>query len=109
MQVCGIPLIPVWWGVNVRQHRDAAEAERARADQLARIADLDRDAAVREERARMARDLHDVIAGHLSAIAIQSAAALSMASCACPLRRKASPTSRDSCSRRSFDIRNIRR
>ena len=78
VQVCSIPLIPVWWGVNVRQHSDAAAAERARADQLARIADLDRDAAVREERARMARDLHDVIAGHLSAIAIQSAAALSM-------------------------------
>ncbi|MFI7678350.1 sensor histidine kinase [Actinophytocola sp. NPDC049390] len=78
VQVCSIPLIPVWWGVNVRQHRDAAAAERARADQVARIADLDRDAAVREERARMARDLHDVIAGHLSAIAIQSAAALSM-------------------------------
>jgi signal transduction histidine kinase len=78
VQVCTIPLIPVWWGVNVRQHRDAAVSERARADQLARIADLDRDAAVREERARMARDLHDVIAGHLSAIAIQSEAALSM-------------------------------
>ncbi len=78
LQVGGILLIPVWWGVNVRQHRDAAAAERARADQLARIADLNRDAAVREERARMARDLHDVVAGHLSAIAIQSAAALSM-------------------------------
>ncbi|WP_459709411.1 sensor histidine kinase [Actinophytocola sp. KF-1] len=78
LQVGGILLIPVWWGMNVRQHRDAAAAERARADQVARIAELDRDAAVRDERARMARDLHDVIAGHLSAIAIQSAAALSM-------------------------------
>ncbi|MFC4856670.1 sensor histidine kinase [Actinophytocola glycyrrhizae] len=78
LQVCGIPLIPVWWAMNVRWHREAATAERARADQVARIAELDRDAAVREERARMARDLHDVIAGHLSAIAIQSEAVLSM-------------------------------
>jgi signal transduction histidine kinase len=78
LQVCSVPLIPVWWGVNVRQHRDVAAAERARADQVERIADLDRYAAVREERARMARDLHDVVAGHLSAIAIQSEAALSM-------------------------------
>jgi signal transduction histidine kinase len=78
LQVCGIPLIPVWWAMNVRWHREAATAERARADQVARIAELDRNAAVREERARMARDLHDVIAGHLSAIAIQSEAVLSM-------------------------------
>jgi signal transduction histidine kinase len=79
LSVCSIPLIPVWWAVNVRQQRDAAIEQRARADHLARIAELDRKAAIVEERSRMARDLHDVIAGHLSAIAIQSAAALSMA------------------------------
>ena len=79
LALCSIPLIPVWWAVNVRQQRDAAADQRARADHLARIAELDRKAAVVEERSRMARDLHDVIAGHLSAIAIQSAAALSMA------------------------------
>jgi signal transduction histidine kinase len=78
LQLVAIPLIPVWWGMNVRQQREAADAERARADQLARIAELDRRAAVTAERSRMARDLHDVIAGHLSAIAIQSEAALSM-------------------------------
>ncbi|WP_216217419.1 sensor histidine kinase [Amycolatopsis aidingensis] len=71
---------PVWWAANVRQQRDIAESERANAAQLARIAELDRQAAVASERSRMARDLHDVIAGHLSAIAIQSEAALSMAS-----------------------------
>jgi signal transduction histidine kinase len=78
LQACSLPLIPVWWGMNVRHHREAAAAERARADQFARIAELDRDAAVQAERARMARDLHDVVAGHLSAIAIQSEAVLSM-------------------------------
>ncbi|MEV4597474.1 histidine kinase [Amycolatopsis sp. NPDC049253] len=72
-------LVPVWWAANVRQQRDIASTERANAEQLAKIAELDRRAAVAAERARMARDLHDVIAGHLSAIAIQSEAALSMA------------------------------
>lgn len=71
-------LTPVWWAANIRQQRDIADAERANAGQLAKIAELDRRAAVAAERGRMARDLHDVIAGHLSAIAIQSEAALSL-------------------------------
>lgn len=71
-------LTPVWWAANVRQQRDIADAERANAAQLAKIAELDRRAAVAAERGRMARDLHDVVAGHLSAIAIQSEAALSL-------------------------------
>jgi len=70
MQVFTLLVVPVWWAMNVRQHRESAE-------QVTRIAELDRRAAVSAERNRMARDLHDVIAGHLSAIAIQSAAALS--------------------------------
>ncbi|MDC7123425.1 histidine kinase [Cellulomonas fimi] len=56
--------------------RAAAELARAHADDLARIADLDRESAVREERARTARDLHDVVAGHVSAVAIRAEAAL---------------------------------
>ncbi|MEV4057671.1 histidine kinase [Amycolatopsis sp. NPDC049688] len=71
-------ITPVWWAANVRGQRDIAETERANAEQLAKIAELDRRAAVAAERGRMARDLHDVIAGHLSAIAIQSEAALSL-------------------------------
>ncbi|WP_067501281.1 sensor histidine kinase [Actinoplanes sp. TFC3] len=71
-------VIPIWWAANVRQHRDIAEVERANAAQLAQIARLDRSAAIVAERARMARDLHDIIAGHLSAIAIQSEAVLAM-------------------------------
>jgi signal transduction histidine kinase len=79
LQLCAISLIPVWWGVNVRRQREVTAERRARENHEARIAELDCKAAAAEERARMARDLHDVIAGHLSAIAIQSAAALSMA------------------------------
>jgi signal transduction histidine kinase len=70
--------VPVFWALEVRRHAETAEAERARAEQADRLAELDRAAAVAAERARMARDLHDVIAGQLSAIAIQSEAVLSI-------------------------------
>ncbi|MEV6910462.1 histidine kinase [Amycolatopsis sp. NPDC051071] len=79
---------PVWWAANVRQQRDIADGERANAGQLAKIGDLDRKAAVAAERSKMARDLHDVIAGQLSAIAIQSEAALTMATADPKLSRK---------------------
>ena len=83
-------LPPWWWGSDVRrsevlaaEQSRRADAERARADlarahadDVARIAALDRDRAVQDERARMARDLHDVVAGHLSAVAIHAEAAL---------------------------------
>ncbi|MQA05521.1 MAG: two-component sensor histidine kinase [Streptosporangiales bacterium] len=77
LQVGLVLLVPVWWARNVRQQRELAEVQRERADQVARIAELDRRAAIAEERSRMARDLHDVVAGQLSAIAIQSEALLS--------------------------------
>ncbi|WP_433575643.1 sensor histidine kinase [Nocardia brasiliensis] len=67
---------PLWWANSVRTHKDIAAAERARAQALTLVAELDRRAAIADERTTMARDLHDVIAGHLSAIAIQSEAAL---------------------------------
>ena len=72
MAVLPFIVIPIWWGTSVRQHRDIAAAERTNAEQLAKIGELDRAAAIAAERARMARDLHDVIAGRVSAIAIQS-------------------------------------
>ena len=62
----------------VRNHRDAAEAARLRAEQTALLAEMDRTQAVTAERARMARELHDMVANHLSAIAIHSTAALSL-------------------------------
>ncbi|MEU2201914.1 histidine kinase [Isoptericola sp. NPDC019482] len=77
LQLGAILLVPMWWADNVRQKSELAAVERARADDLARIAELDRHEAVRAERAAMARDLHDVIASHLSTIAIHSGAALS--------------------------------
>ncbi|MEV4259611.1 sensor histidine kinase, partial [Spirillospora sp. NPDC049652] len=54
-------LTPVLTAMIVREHRDRAEAERERARQVARLAEMDRLAAVSAERARMARELHDVV------------------------------------------------
>ncbi|MEV8227773.1 histidine kinase [Streptomyces sp. NPDC079167] len=69
---------PALTGAAVRNHRDAAEAARLRADQTALLAEMDRAQAVTAERSRMARELHDMVANHLSAIAIHSTAALSI-------------------------------
>ncbi|MFD7390298.1 sensor histidine kinase [Streptomyces sp. NPDC059852] len=69
---------PAATGWIVRNHRDAAEAARLRAEQTALLAEKDRAQAVSSERARMARELHDLVANHLSAIAIHSTAALSL-------------------------------
>nr|WP_037736089.1 histidine kinase [Streptomyces sp. 303MFCol5.2] len=69
---------PAATGWIVRNHRDAAEAARLRAEQTALLAEMDRTQAVTTERARMARELHDMVANHLSAIAIHSTAALSI-------------------------------
>ncbi|NEE16070.1 two-component sensor histidine kinase, partial [Streptomyces sp. SID7499] len=53
-------------------------AARLAAAQTARLAEMDRTQAVAAERARMARELHDMVANHLSAVAIHSTAALSI-------------------------------
>ncbi|ANZ16247.1 integral membrane sensor signal transduction histidine kinase [Streptomyces noursei ATCC 11455] len=74
----GIALVtvaPAWTGLIIRNHRDAAEAARLRAEQTALLAEMDRNQAVAGERARMARELHDLVANHLSAIAIHATAA----------------------------------
>ncbi|WP_327239778.1 histidine kinase [Streptomyces sp. NBC_01318] len=73
-----VSFAPAITGVSVRNHRDAAETARLRADQTALLAEMDRTQAVTAERARMARELHDMVANHLSAIAIHSTAALSI-------------------------------
>jgi signal transduction histidine kinase len=67
---------PVLTAMVVREHRDRAEAEAERVRQMAQLAELDRRSAVNAERARMARELHDVIANHLSAVALHSSAVL---------------------------------
>lgn len=68
---------PLITGLTVREHRERAELLRRQAEQQVRLAELDRANAIAEERGRVARELHDVIANHLSAVAVQSTAALS--------------------------------
>lgn len=90
LQLAVIFGIPLWWARDLRLkeeltrmaddsaelERERADLERRRADDLARVGELDRQRVVQSERAAMARDLHDVIASHLSATALQAGAAL---------------------------------
>lgn len=67
---------PLWWGTSVRQQAQLTRLAAARSEDLQNLAHLRQDEAVREERTRMARDLHDTLSSNLSAIAIHAEAAL---------------------------------
>ena len=69
-------VVGVWWlGRNMRLRR-AYEAElRHRAERLERARDLDSRTARVEERSRIARELHDVVAHHVSVMTVQAGAA----------------------------------
>ncbi|GLW28267.1 sensor histidine kinase [Actinoplanes regularis] len=66
LQMTPLLLVPLWWAANIRQQRQLGllDAERTARE------------AVLAERSAMARDLHDVIAAHLSTTAIHSGVAL---------------------------------
>lgn len=66
----------VWWGREIRRPRLEVEAERARADAIADAARARNAEAIASERLRLARELHDAVAGSVSAIALHSSAAL---------------------------------
>jgi signal transduction histidine kinase len=76
LQVFAFGVSPLWWGMNVRHHAQARRLAEERAEDLRRLAELREQEARTEERTRMARDLHDAIAGNLSAIALHAEAAL---------------------------------
>lgn len=69
---------PLWWGTAVRRQSELTDLVTAHAEDQRRLASLRAAELVTEERARMARDLHDAIAGNLSAIAIHAEAALAV-------------------------------
>ncbi|MEW2348904.1 MULTISPECIES: histidine kinase [unclassified Streptomyces] len=71
-----VSFLPASSGAVVRGHREEARAARLLAERTAQLAERDRVEALAAERARMARELHDIVAGHLSAIAVHSSAAL---------------------------------
>ena len=62
-------------GRELRRHRDAAAAERERAARLERTGEERVRATVVEERARIARELHDVVAHSVSVMVVQAQAA----------------------------------
>lgn len=70
------------------------ELYRQRAEDATRLAEFDRSGAVRDERERMARELHDIVAGHVTAVAIRSEAALMSGGSAPPVDG-AAPASRE--------------
>lgn len=68
---------PLWWGREVRTQAELARVAAARTEDLRRLAELREVEVLQAERARMAHELHDALAGNLAAIGIHAEAALS--------------------------------
>jgi signal transduction histidine kinase len=69
-------LIGVWWiGRSLRLRRAYLDELEARARRLERAREADSRAARAEERSRIARELHDVVAHHVSVMTVQAGAA----------------------------------
>lgn len=66
-----------WFGTSQAQANELVALHRQRAADVERLAAQDRADAVRRVREDMARELHDLVAGHVSAMAIRAEAALS--------------------------------
>jgi len=79
LQQAVLYLGPLWWARDVRTGRELADVAEARADAIERLADAEQRHAVRVERDALARDLHDAVASHLSAIALHAGGALATA------------------------------
>ncbi|WP_341854596.1 histidine kinase [Brachybacterium sp. GPGPB12] len=69
---------PLLWGWEVRHHREARGAAERLAGLEHDLAESRAAQAVEAERRSIAHDLHDVIAGHLSAVALHSSLAASL-------------------------------
>lgn len=67
-----------WYANSIAQSQELVRLYRQRSENAKHLAVLDRATAVQGERDRMARELHDVVAGHISAVAIRSEAALAI-------------------------------
>ncbi|MUK01371.1 hypothetical protein GM708_05185 [Vibrio cholerae] len=76
LQQAVIFLGPLWWAKDVRTSKELAIIAAARADAVEQLAGSVRREAIRSERDSLARELHDAVASHLSAIALHSGGAL---------------------------------
>lgn len=77
IQTAGLLGVAYWWGTSTAQSQELVALHRQRAEDAERMAARDRREAIEREREAMARELHDLVAGHVSAVAIRAAAALS--------------------------------
>ncbi|MFL5825200.1 MAG: sensor histidine kinase [Thermoleophilaceae bacterium] len=67
--------LPLWWiGREVRQRRELVRTLAERNRELAAEQDAFARLSVRRERARIARELHDIVAHHLAVIVVQAGA-----------------------------------
>ena len=76
LQLFALLATPLWWASDVRRRNELLDLAAQRTADLERIHALSRDRAIADERTAMARDVHDVVASHMSAIALRSGAAL---------------------------------
>ena len=77
--VCALMVsTPLLWGWEVRHHRDARRAAEHLAGLEHELAAARTARAVEAERRAVAHDLHDVIAGHLSAVSLHTGLAASL-------------------------------
>ena len=68
--------LPIWWfGNTLRKSREQTSQLRERTEQLVREREENARRAVVDERIRIARELHDVLAHHVSVMGIQAGAA----------------------------------
>ncbi len=78
LQLGALAGMDYWYATAVAQANELVVLHRARAEEAERRSALERAEAVRSEREQMARELHDLVAGDVSAIAIRASAALSI-------------------------------
>lgn len=94
---------PLMWGWEVRHHREARRTAEALAAAEHRLAQERSARAVDGERRRIAQDLHDLVAGHLSAVSLHAGLAQGLPDG--PARSTALTTTRDAARAALTDLR----
>ena len=100
-----VAITPLLWGWEVRHHRDARHTAEALARAEHDLAASRSARAVEGERRRIAHDLHDVIAGHLSAVSLHTSLASGLADQAA--RDRSLATARDSAKAALRDLQSM--
>lgn len=72
LQYVGIVATPYWWSISVRRSQELVRAADERLEDLRQLTQARQAAAISDERAAMAHDLHDTISGDVSALLMHS-------------------------------------